>query len=404
MKQKKLMILGGHRYIVPVIQKAQELGIHVITVDYRPDNTAHQYSDEYHNVSVIDKEAVLELAKKLEIDGVISFANDAGVPTAAYVAEKMGLNFQCPYESAKILQDKGRFRKFLEENGFNCPHSKRYESKVIPQEDIAYFNWPVIVKPVDSCGSQGVTRVEKPNALPAAIEAALRYSRCGAFIIEDFINFKGHHCDADSFTIDGKLVFNVFADQFFNPQGLNPFYPDRVTWPSIMEKEDCDALDAELQRLMTLLHMKHGIYNVETCVGENGKIYIMEVSPRGGGGRVAELQNYAYSIDLIEYEVRQAVDLPMEPMGEIRCDGVWSVYDILLKTTQKGKFIGVDIAPDVREKSLKFIDIQVEPGEYIDGSDDSDSLIANIFLRTDTRQEMDALYDNVDRWLKIIIG
>ena len=96
---KKLLLLGGLRYLVPVIKAAQKMGHYVITCDYIPDNIAHKYSDEYHNVSIIDKEAVLELAKSLKIDGVMSFAVDPGVTTAAYVNEKMNLSSAGPYES-----------------------------------------------------------------------------------------------------------------------------------------------------------------------------------------------------------------------------------------------------------------------------------------------------------------
>lgn len=81
---KKLMILGGSRYAVPVIEAAHKLGLYVITCDYLPDNIAHKYSDEYCDVSIIDKEKTLEAAKKLHIDGIVSFACDPGVTTAAY--------------------------------------------------------------------------------------------------------------------------------------------------------------------------------------------------------------------------------------------------------------------------------------------------------------------------------
>lgn len=66
---KKLMLLGGIRYLIPVIKRAQEMGLYVITCDYLPDNEAHTYSDEYCNVSIIDKESVLECAERLKIDG-----------------------------------------------------------------------------------------------------------------------------------------------------------------------------------------------------------------------------------------------------------------------------------------------------------------------------------------------
>ena len=110
---KKLLLLGGSRFLVPVIREAKSLGCRTITCDYLPENIAHRYSDEYHNVSIVDREAVLALARKLQVDGVMSFACDPGVVTAAYVAEQLGLPNVGPYESVAILQDKGRFRAFL---------------------------------------------------------------------------------------------------------------------------------------------------------------------------------------------------------------------------------------------------------------------------------------------------
>ena len=150
---KKLLLLGGSRYLMPVIKAAHNLGCYVITCDYLPDNYAHKFSDEYCNVSIIDKEAVLRLAQQKRIDGIMSFACDPGVVTAAYVAEKMNLPFQCSYESTCILQDKGLFRKFLADNHFNVPHAKRYENVTsIPQADYDIFEWPVPTVYQD-CGS-----------------------------------------------------------------------------------------------------------------------------------------------------------------------------------------------------------------------------------------------------------
>jgi formate-dependent phosphoribosylglycinamide formyltransferase (GAR transformylase) len=94
---KKLLLLGGSRFLLPVIREAKALGCHTITCDYLPDNIAHRYSDEYHNVSIVDREAVLALARELQVDGVMSFACDPGVVTAAYVAEQLGLPNVGPY-------------------------------------------------------------------------------------------------------------------------------------------------------------------------------------------------------------------------------------------------------------------------------------------------------------------
>lgn len=398
---KKLMILGGSRYAVPVIEAAHKLGLYVITGDYLPDNIAHKYSDEYCDVSIIDKEKTLEAAKKLHIDGIVSFACDPGVTTAAYIAEKMGLPFQGSYESTEILQDKGLFRDFLTKHGFNVPHAKRYTDKKAPFNDIDFFTWPVIVKPVDSAGSKGVTKVDSPDKLADAIETAVGGSHNGAYIIEDFLTFKGYHSSADPFTVDGELKFVSYSDQLFDKEADNPYTPAYIIWTTSMAKEDQDYLTKETQRLLTLLGMKTGIYNIETCVGSDGKPYIMEVSPRGGGCKIAELQRLAYGVDLIENEVRKAVGMPLTEIKQTECDGHWCEMVIHARPGQSGVLKGIKIDPEIEKKYVKVVDLSVKPGDFVEPFTGANMSLGDMFLRFDSREELDDVMGKSKEWLTI---
>lgn len=400
---KKLMILGGSRYAVPVIESAHKLGCYVITCDYLPDNIAHKYSDEYCNISIIDKDAVLEAAMKLKIDGIVSFACDPGVVTAAYVAEKMGLPFQCSYEAASILQDKGLFRKFLIDNNFNCPHAKRYEDADAPMKDVDYFNWPVIVKPTDSAGSKGVTKVDTPQELASAISIALNGAHNGAFIIEDFLTFEGYHSSADPFTVNGDLMFVTYSDQLFDPEADNPYTPAYIIWPSSMESRHQDTLTSETQRLMNLLNVKTGIYNIETCVATDGKPYIMEVSPRGGGCKIAELQRLAFGVDLIENEVRKAIGMETVGVNQTACDGYWCEMVIHARPGQQGVLKEICIDPDIKEKFVKVVDLSAKVGDYVQPFTGANMSLGDIFLRFDSREQLDDIMSKSDEWLKIIL-
>ena len=191
MKQKKLMLLGGIRYLLPVIKAAHEQGYYVITADYIPDNIAHRYSDEYVNVSIIDKEAVLKVAREKEIDGIMSFGVDPGVVSASYVQNQMGLPSFGPFESVEILQNKDKFRAFLTKNNFNVPLAKGFDSVESAMEEIYWYPWPVIVKPTDAAGSKGVTRVDKAEDLKPALEYAMQHSISGHIIVEEFIEKEG---------------------------------------------------------------------------------------------------------------------------------------------------------------------------------------------------------------------
>lgn len=398
---KKLMILGGSRYAVPVIEAVHKLGLYVITCDYLPDNIAHKYSDEYCDVSIIDKEKTLEAAKKLHIDGIVSFACDPGVTTAAYIAEKMGLPFQGSYESTEILQDKGLFRDFLTKHGFNVPHAKRYTDKKAPFNDIDFFTWPVIVKPVDSAGSKGVTKVDSPDKLADAIETAVGGSHNGAYIIEDFLTFKGYHSSADPFTVDGELKFVSYSDQLFDKEADNPYTPAYIIWTTSMAKEDQDYLTKETQRLLTLLGMKTGIYNIETCVGSDGKPYIMEVSPRGGGCKIAELQRLAYGVDLIENEVRKAVGMPLTEIKQTECDGHWCEMVIHARPGQSGVLKGIKIDPEIEKKYVKVVDLSVKPGDFVEPFTGANMSLGDMFLRFDSREELDDVMGKSKEWLTI---
>lgn len=401
MKQKKLMLLGGIRYLIPVIKTAHDLGLYVITCDYLPDNIAHKYSDEYKNVSIVDKEAVLKVAMEAEIDGIMSFACDPGVVTAAYVAEKMGLPFQGSYASVRILQDKGLFRQFLRDNGFNVPNAKRYTDAVSPMDDVDYFNWPVIVKPVDSAGSKGVTRVDDPKDLPNAISVALEHSIDGAFIIEDFLIFKGYHSSADPFSVNGKLEFVTYSDQLFDKDADNPYTPAFIIWPTSMSQQDQDYLTGEIQRLITLLGLKTGIYNIETCVGINGKQYIMEVSPRGGGCKIAEIQKMAFGQDLIEASVRAAVGLPLNEIKQTNCDGHWCEMIVHAAKGQSGVFDKLEITNDIANKYVKLVDLTLQSGDMVHPFTGANMSVGDMFLRFDSREELDKVMSKNGDWLHI---
>lgn len=400
---KKLMLLGGTNYLIPVIKTAKKLGLYVITCDYLPNNDAHKFSDEYINVSVIDKDEVLKAAKRLNIDGIISFACDAGVVSAAYVAEKMNLPFQCSYESAKILQDKGLFRKFLFDNKFNCPHAKRYDNCEDALNDVDFFNWPVIVKPVDSAGSKCVTKVENIKNLKNAIDIAINGSHNGAFIIEDFLTFEGFHSSADLFTIDGELKFVTYSDQLFDSKADNPFTPAYIIWPTTMKQNCQDELTAEIQRLMKLLGMKTGIYNIETCVGKDGKAYIMEISPRGGGCRIAELQKLAFGIDLIENEIRKAVGLPVENVFQTKCNGHWCEM-IVHGQGEYGVLNEIVIDKKIKELYLKICELSVKKGDLVKPFTGANMTLGDMILRFDSRKELEDIVFKYEDWLKIDVN
>ncbi|MBQ3533500.1 MAG: ATP-grasp domain-containing protein [Oscillospiraceae bacterium] len=397
-EQKRLLLLGGSRYLLPVIEAAKKLGIYTITCDYLPDNIAHKYSDEYRNVSIIDKDAVLEAARELNIDGVMSFACDPGVVTAAYVAEELGLPSCGSYKSVCILQNKGLFRAFLADNGFTVPAAKGYHSIAEALGETELFHWPVIVKPTDSAGSKGVTRVDDPANLEESIRYALSFSHSEEFIIEDFIEKKGFSSDTDCFSVDGELKFVSFSSQRFDESAENPYTPSAYSWPASISTQHQRELTGELQRLVKLLDLGTSIYNVETREATDGRAYIMEISPRGGGNRLAEMLRYATGVDLITNAVRAAVGLPTEGVEQKDYDGCWA--EIILHSDTAGVFDKLWIAGEIRGNIVEE-DLWIAPGTKVGGFSAANEAVGTLVLKFDTEEQLQRVMNDVPAFVKV---
>lgn len=394
------MLLGGLRYLLPVIEAAHKQGYYVITCDYIPENIAHKYADEYHNVSIIDKEAVLTLARKLQIDGIMSFAVDPGVVTAAYVQEQMGLPAFGPYESVCILQNKDKFRNFLAQHEFNVPKAKGFSSIEEALSEAYWYPWPVIVKPTDAAGSKGVTKVNCIDDLKVALEYAFEHSISKRVIVEEFIEKQGCSSDTDSFSVDGELRFVSFSAQRFDANAANPYTPSAYSWPSIMTKEQEAELTSELQRLLKLLGMRTSIYNIETRIGTNGKPYIMEVSPRGGGNRLAEMLRYATGVDLITNTVRAAVGDSVLDIEQIPYNGHWA--EVILHANHNGKFQKLFIREDMKQYVIEK-DLWVNSGDDVSSFSAANDTIGTLVLKFKSQEELVQSLACQNDWLKVIV-
>lgn len=405
-RQKKIMLLGGIHYLLPVIKAAHEQGFYVITADYLPDNIAHKYSDEYVNVSITDKEAVLKAAQEHQIDGIISFGVDPGVVAAAYVQEQMGLPSMGPYESVVILQNKDLFRAFLQEHGFNCPKSKGYNTIDEALSDTDWLTWPMIVKPTDSAGSKGVTRVDGISEYEAAVKYAFEKSIKGHIIVEQYLDKVGCSSDTDSFLLNGKFVFMSFNAQRFDADAANPYAPCAYTWPSTFPEHEA-YLTSELQRLMDLLHMQTSVFNIETRIASDGKPYIMECTPRGGGNRLCEMLRYATGVDLITAQVRAAVgdEVQSSIFNSASVQSSIPVYngnwaEIILHAEKDGVFEEIEIAKSLPAEVVEE-DLWVKQGDRVEAFNGANNAIGTLVLRFEDKEQMEYAVTHQSKWLRI---
>lgn len=151
---KRLLILGAGEMQVPVIRKANDMGLHTIVADMDANAPGMGYASEPVLVSTMDKEGVLECAKRHSVDGILT-TSDAPVNVVSYVGEQLGLPSMST-EVAKICTNKYLQREMFAANGIDVPFFMLCDKDT----DLGTLqDYPYIVKPVDSSASRGVKKV-----------------------------------------------------------------------------------------------------------------------------------------------------------------------------------------------------------------------------------------------------
>lgn len=393
---KRILMLGGSTSQVCAIKKAKEMGHYVIICDYLPDNPGQYVADEFYQVSTTDKEAVLALAKGLDLDGVVCYASDPAAPTAAYVCEALGFPTN-PYESVMVLSNKDTFREYLRKHNFCVPYAESYTDIETMKSGAEKFRFPVMVKPVDCSGSKGINKVYSVDEYDFAYQDAMKYSRCKRIVVEEFIEKKGYQVSGDGFTVDGKLVFRCFGNEFYSSNGIKEYVPLGECWPSVLSKELQDKIHDELQRLITELGMKTGAYNIEVILDKDDNVYILELGARNGGSLIPQITQYATGIDMVEYTIKAALGEDCSDITMRETEGYWSNY--MVHSRKSGKLVEVKISEELKDNYVEY-QTDYKMGDMVYAFENSGHALGTMVFKYDSEEEM---FDKISKLTELIV-
>lgn len=397
---KKILLLGGSAQQVVAIKTAKRLGYSTVLCDFLTDNPGKFLADKFYLVSTTDKAAVLEVAQKEHVHGVLAYASDPAAPTAAYVAEKMALPGS-PYKSVEILCNKDKFRAFLKEHGFCTPEAKGYTniSKAVQDIKNGLFKYPIIVKPVDSSGSKGVSRIDSFEQVENLLEYAMSYSLGHRIIVEEFVEKYGYQIAGDGLSVDGKLVFRYFANDHFDVRCKNPFVPVAASFPYNIPDEVQNKIHDTIQRLLTLLGMRTSTYNFDMRIDKDFNVYLMEVAPRDGGNYIPQAIRYATGVDLVECSVKAAMGEKIEIPTQVQSSGCWAYYAV--HSLKDGILKQVVIDSEVEKNHVVENHLIVKPGDEIHSFIGANSTLGILVMKFDSLEQMLYMIEHADEWIQI---
>ena len=394
----KILILGGGFQQLPAIRKAHELGLTVLLADYLPDASGRREADQSFLISTRDKDKILELARKEDVDSILAFASDPAEETAAYVAEKIGLPGGM-YAAAGILGNKRKFREFLAMHRIPAP---RHFPMNYPESDLPY---PVVVKPLDSSGSKGVTILRSYDAgrLLRAYQAAFSCSLSGQAMAEEYISYGYRHLIGGDVIVRGGNVILYGLMDCIREEGKN-LVPCGKIYPCGAGEEVKARIARIMQTVIHKLSITDAEMNVEFIAGKDGEVYPIEIALRCGGNGIPQLLSDATGIDWIREEVQRTLRCAngsnVNPLKAsmftgkfVPADlhGIYATYN--LHANQPGMYAGYELHPEL-SGHLYREDIFRRKGETVGTYENASGIIGILYFHFASRAEAETyLYD-----------
>ncbi|NOU47442.1 MAG: ATP-grasp domain-containing protein [Bacteroidales bacterium] len=372
MKQKIILFLGGAYSQIPAIEYAKRKGLKVITVDYLPGNPGHKFSDEYYNISTIDKAKILDLAVKLKIDAISAYASDPSAPTAAFVCDKLGL-VGGGYASVSVLSDKALFRRFLSDNNLPSP----WFTSGTKIDDLLnhYPGGKAILKPVDSSGSKGVALVECQTDIIKAFEIAKQFSHSDKVILEQFIEKKGPQLHGEGFVVNGKIVFLLLGDQIFST--LNPFAPYSTTLPGKFHEDILPSVYSLIEIIIQKVGFHTGGINIEVLRDKNDQLFVIEIGARSGGNFMPQLMFHASGFNIVEANIDAPFGENVKFTPRSPTDSYYS--QLILHSKRNGIFQGISVPAEFEDSILEKV-IYYQKGDSIRSYFSSQDVVGVLIL------------------------
>ncbi|WP_211654773.1 ATP-binding protein [Planococcus alpniumensis] len=298
-QQKKLLILGGITHMIDVVETAKNMGLYTIVTDNHEESPAKRHADKAYPISTADIYALEDMARREKIDGVLTAFDDINTWNAQLLADRLGLPFCATKEHLEISSNKDRFKEFCRR--FGVPVIEQYE-----KGDGVPVRYPVIVKPVDSYASKGITVCQNEAELYEATEKAKRFSRHGRVLVERFVD-TNHGVEMYYTLQNGEVILSAVTDRFVYNQGRqSPPLPVATIYPSSHLAEFIALHDANIREMLRGMGLKNGLVMIQSLY-DGGEFFMYEMGYRLSGEQHYQVVKRQTDVNLLEMMIDFAV-------------------------------------------------------------------------------------------------
>jgi carbamoylphosphate synthase large subunit len=388
---KQAIVLGGTHDHIRLIEILKKKGYQVSLVDYNENPPAREVCDKYFRESTLDVEAVMNIAKKIHPEIVISACIDQALLTMAYVCENLNLPCHISYKTALELTNKAFMKSKFREH--NIPTAKFIIQSTFHLHSIAELRFPLVVKPVDSNSSKGVTKAVTSNEMELAVSNAFSNSRTKEIIIEEYI--EGEEISVDVVVNNGYPTILLITKSIKMQKSENNFTIVQSYFPALKNSSLQKKIYTLVQKIISAFKIQNSPLIVQ-MIHNNGKLSVIEFSARIGGGSKHFLIRELIGFDILNYLISIIFE---------------KSHDVIVKTTNKyaiiqylymkpGKFTGIRGMNELIENSvIKSFFEYINPDFEISDNSSSSDRIGGYLLVSNSKENLKMLNNRINEYL-----
>lgn len=277
---KKIAIIGSGRMAWIISKNAHEMGVNTHCFSNTEPDYIKTQVDVFHNISIFDKDKIIDICKAEHINGVIA-TTELTVSIASYVAQQLGLP-GILYENAIHITDKYRNRilckniKELEQPAFYCIRSEEELCDIC-------CDYPIIIKPTGKGGKRGITVINNQNEFLPAYRFAKNISGEDPIIIEQYIS-GGQEYSVESLSYKGKHYVVQITEKISSgpPHCVELGHHQ----PAAISNEMREKVEKGIISGLTAIGVDNSTCHTEIKIVDD-KIYLIEFNARPGGDHIA---------------------------------------------------------------------------------------------------------------------
>lgn len=304
----RLLILGGSNSQLNSVLRTKGKGHTVIVADYFEDAPGKEFSDYSELASTFDAEGCLAVARKYQIDGILTVGTDQPVLTCAKVAHELELPFFLDVETAIAVTHKKVMKRIFNES--NIPNVEyKILSEDFTEDELEGLRFPLVIKPLDSQGQRGVYKVCSLQEIQQLLPSVLSYSREKEILAEEY--YDSEEITVSGWVRDSKVYILTVTDR----QTISNYPHIGIciahNFPSKHLSDYYSEIEALTEKIVNAFRINNGPIYFQMLIGSEG-IKVNEIACRIGGAYEDELIPAITGVDildmLINYAAGQKID------------------------------------------------------------------------------------------------